>query len=202
VGVLAAVKQYSVLDYVATGVAFIGLSMPVFWFGLLAILLFGVQLGWLPTSGIGTIGLQGFDPLDRLRYLILPASVLALVFAGGYTRYVRASLLEVIHQDYVRTARSKGLTERAVVLGHAFRNALIPVVTLLALDLPDLFTGAVVTETIFAWPGVGRLAIESIQARDYPVVQAVVLLATGAFVVTSIVADLLYSVLDPRIRLA
>jgi peptide/nickel transport system permease protein len=202
VGVLAAVKQYSILDYLATGVAFIGLSMPVFWFGLLAILLFGVQLGWLPTSGIGTIGLQGFDPLDRLRYLVLPASVLALVFAGGYTRYVRASLLEVIHQDYVRTARSKGLTERAVILGHAFRNALIPVVTLLALDLPDLFTGAVVTETIFAWPGMGRLYLESVARLDYSVLMAILTVSAALVILGSLLADVAYAYLDPRIRYA
>ena len=172
VGVLAAVRQYSWFDYLATGVAFIGLSMPVFWFGLLLILLFSVQLGWLPTSGIATIG-AGFDPLDSVKHLIMPTCVLALVFAGGYTRYLRTSMLEVIRQDFVRTARSKGLAERLVIMRHAFRNALIPVVTLVALDVPELFTGAVVTETIFAWPGMGRLYLESLARLDYSVLMAI-----------------------------
>jgi peptide/nickel transport system permease protein len=122
------------------------------------------------------------------------------VFAGGYTRYVRASLLEVIHQDYVRTARAKGLSERAVVLGHAFRNALIPVVTLLALDLPDLFTGAVVTETIFAWPGMGRLYLESIARLDYSVLMAILTVSAALVILGSLLADVAYAYLDPRIR--
>jgi peptide/nickel transport system permease protein len=201
VGVLAAVRQYSVLDYIATSAAFVGQSLPVFWFGLLAILLFGVRLGWLPTSGIGTIGAStGLDLLDRLRYLVMPAGVLALVFAGGYTRYIRASLLEVIHQDYVRTARAKGLRERSVLLRHALRNALIPVVTLLALDLPDLFTGAVIAETVFAWPGMGRLYLESIARLDYSVLMAILTVTAALVVVGSLLADLAYAYLDPRIR--
>ena len=201
VGVLAAVRQYSWFDYLATGVAFIGLSMPVFWFGLLLILLFSVQLGWLPTSGIATIG-AGFDPLDTIKHLIMPTCVLALVFAGGYTRYLRTSMLEVIRQDFVRTARSKGLAESLVVMRHAFRNALIPVVTLVALDVPELFTGAVVTETIFAWPGMGRLYLESLARLDYSVLMAILTVSALLVILSNLLADLVYAYLDPRIRYA
>jgi peptide/nickel transport system permease protein len=201
VGVLAAVRQYSWFDYLATGVAFIGLSMPVFWFGLLLILLFSVQLGWLPTSGIATIG-AGFDPLDSVKHLIMPTCVLALVFAGGYTRYLRTSMLEVIRQDFVRTARSKGLAERLVIMRHAFRNALIPVVTLVALDVPELFTGAVVTETIFAWPGMGRLYLESLARLDYSVLMAILTVSALLVIVSNLLADVVYAYLDPRIRYA
>ena len=201
VGVLAAVRQYSWFDYLATGVAFIGLSMPVFWFGLLLILLFSVQLGWLPTSGIATIG-AGFDPVDSLKHLVMPACVLALVFAGGYTRYLRTSMLEVIRQDFVRTARSKGLAERLVIMRHAFRNALIPVVTLLALDVPELFTGAVVTETIFAWPGMGRLYLESLSRLDYSVLMAILTVSALLVILSNLLADVVYAYLDPRIRYA
>ena len=201
VGVLAALKPYSWFDYLATGVAFIGLSMPVFWFGLLMILLFSVQLGWLPTSGIATIG-SGFDPGDRLKHLIMPATVLALVFAGGYTRYLRSSMLEVILQDYVRTARAKGLRERVVISRHALRNALIPLITLLALDIPELFTGAVVTETIFAWPGMGRLYLESLARLDYSVLMAILTVSAALVILSNLLADVLYAYLDPRIRYA
>jgi peptide/nickel transport system permease protein len=199
VGVLAAVRQYSWFDYLATGLAFIGLSMPVFWFGLLLILLFSVQLGWLPTSGIATIG-AGFDPLDSVKHLVMPTCVLALVFAGGYTRYLRTSMLEVIRQDFVRTARSKGLAERLVIMRHAFRNALIPVVTLLALDVPELFTGAVVTETVFAWPGMGRLYVESLARLDYSVLMAILTVSALLVILSNLLADLVYAYLDPRIR--
>lgn len=199
VGVLAAVNQYSWFDYLATGIAFFGLSMPVFWFGLLMILLFSVQLGWLPTSGIATIGSE-FDVGDRIKHLIMPASVLALVFAGGYTRYLRSSMLEVILQDYVRTARAKGLREGLVVSRHALRNALIPLITLLALDIPELFTGAVITETIFAWPGMGRLYLESLARLDYSVLMAILTVSAMLVIVSNLLADLVYAYLDPRIR--
>jgi peptide/nickel transport system permease protein len=201
VGILAAVKQYSWFDYLATGIAFVGLSMPTFWFGLLMILLFSVQLGWLPTSGIATVGAE-FNLLDRLKHLIMPMSVLALVFAGNYTRYLRASMLDVILQDYVRTARAKGLKEQAVVLRHALRNALIPLVTLLALDIPDLFTGAVITETIFAWPGMGRLYLESLARLYYSVLMAILTVSAVLVILSNLLADVLYAYLDPRIRYA
>jgi peptide/nickel transport system permease protein len=199
VGVIAAVRQYSRFDYLATGVAFIGLSMPVFWFGLLAILLFSVQLGWLPTSGIATVGVAT-DPIDRLKHLIMPACVLALVFAGSYTRYLRTSMLEVIGREFVQTARAKGLSERMVIMRHALRNALIPLVTLIALDMPELFTGAVVTETIFAWPGMGRLYLESLSRLDYPVLMAILTVSAVLVIAGNLMADVAYGYLDPRIR--
>lgn len=199
IGVLAAVRQYSWFDYTATAGAFFGISMPVFWFGLLAILAFAVQLRWLPTSGMLTIG-SDFDALDRLRHLVMPAGVLALVSAAHYTRYIRGSMLEVIHQDYVRTARAKGLGERLVVMRHAFKNASLPFVTLLALDLPELFTGAVVTETIFAWPGMGRLYLDSVSRLDYSVLMAILTVSATLLVLSNLLADVLYAYLDPRIR--
>ena len=199
VGVLSAVRQYSAFDYLATAGAFFGLSMPVFWFGLLMILLFAVQLGWLPTSGMATIGAP-FDVADRIRHLIMPASVLALVFSGSYTRFIRSAMLEVVHQDYIRTARAKGLRERLILARHAFKNASLPFVTLLALDIPDLFTGAVVTETIFAWPGMGRLYIDAISRLDYTVLMAILTVSAALLIVSNLLADLLYAYLDPRIR--
>ena len=198
-GVLCAVRRGTWLDYVVSSLAFVGQAIPPFWFGLLAILLFAVQLGWLPTSGAMTIG-TSFDLGDRARHMILPVGVLAVIFAGGYTRYIRASLLEVIHQDYVRTARAKGLREQWVIARHAFKNAAQPIVTLLAIDLPELFTGAVVIETIFAWPGMGRLFLESIQRLDYPVLMAILTISAVLIVVSNLAADVVYAYLDPRIR--
>jgi peptide/nickel transport system permease protein len=199
VGVLAAVRQYSWFDYLATAGSFFGISMPVFWFGLLLILTFAVQLRWLPTSGMATIGAD-FDIVDRVRHLIMPASVLALVSAASYSRFIRGAMLEVIHQDYIRTARAKGLRERLVIARHAAKNAALPFVTLLALDLPDLFTGAVVTETIFAWPGMGRLYLDSVSRLDYSVLMAILTVSALLLVLSNLLADMLYAYLDPRIR--
>ncbi len=198
-GVLCAARQGSWLDYAVSALAFVGQAMPPFWFGLLAILLFSLQLGWLPTSGSATIGM-GFNPVDRLKHMAMPVGVLAAVFAGGYTRYVRASMLEVIHQDYIRTARAKGLHEQGVIVRHAFKNAAQPLVTLLAIDLPELFTGAVVIETIFAWPGMGRLFLESIVRLDYPVLMAILTISAVLIILSNLVADVVYGFLDPRIR--
>jgi len=199
VGVLAAVRQYSWFDYTATAGAFFGISVPVFWFGLLLILTFAVQLRWLPTSGMATIGTE-FDLIDRVRHIAMPAGVLALVSAAGYSRFIRTAMLEVIHQDYVRTARAKGLRERLVIARHAAKNAALPFVTLLALDLPDLFTGAVVTETIFAWPGMGRLYLDSVSRLDYSVLMAILTVSAALLLLSNLIADLLYAYLDPRIR--
>jgi peptide/nickel transport system permease protein len=201
VGVLAAVRQYSWYDHVASAGAFFGISMPVFWFGLLMILTFAVQLRWLPTSGMATIGAE-FDLVDRLRHLAMPALVLGLVHAAGHSRFIRGSMLEVIHQDYVRTARAKGLGERVIVARHAFKNAALPLVTLLALDIPELFTGAVVTETIFAWPGMGRLYLDSVTRLDYGVLMAILTVSAFLLIVSNLLADLAYAYLDPRIRYA
>jgi peptide/nickel transport system permease protein len=160
IGVLTATRQYSWFDHIVTGSTFAFLSTPTFWLGLLLLLFFGLQLRWLPLGGIQTLGTD-FSLVDRLRHLILPVATLALVQIGSYTRFLRASMLETIHQDFMRTARAKGLVERVVVLRHALKNAAIPLVTVAALDLPDLFAGALVTEQIFGWPGMGRLFWDS-----------------------------------------
>ncbi len=189
-GVLAAVRKDSGWDYGAMGVALLGVSLPHFWLGPLLILVFSVWLGWLPVSG-----------RDELSSLVLPALTLGTALAAVLSRMVRASLLEVLHEDYVRTARAKGLPERVVVWHHALRNALLPVVTILGLQLGVLLGGAVVTEMVFSWPGLGELTIESIQRRDYPVVQACVLLISVTYVLVNTATDLLYAWLDPRVRL-
>jgi peptide/nickel transport system permease protein len=198
-GVLCAIRQYSWLDYVVSALAFAGQATPPFWFGLLAILLFSVQLGWLPTSGAATVGRE-FDLVDRLTHIVMPAGVLAFVFAGGYIRYIRAAMLEVLHREYIRTARAKGLSEQAVIVGHALKNAAQPVVTLLANDHPELFTGAVVVETVFAWPGMGRLYLESVARLDYPVLMAILTVSAILIILSSVAADLAYAYLDPRVR--
>jgi peptide/nickel transport system permease protein len=198
-GIVAALKQYSILDNVLTIFSFLGFSVPVFWLGLIMILVFTVKLGWLPGGGMYTLG-EPFSLTDRLRHLIMPVSAAALYNAGIYSRYLRSSLLEVINLDYIRTARAKGLRERAVFVGHALRNALIPLVTIVALDLPWLFGGAVLTETIFSWPGMGREFWKASLEQDYPVILTMVMLVAGAVVVFNLLADVLYAYLDPRIR--
>ncbi len=203
IGIYSAVRQYSLFDHAMTGLAFMGYSMPVFWLGLLLMLLFSVELRWLPAGGMFTIGadLTGWAAfVDRLKYLALPVLTLTIVSAGFYARYLRASLLDVIHQDYVRTAWAKGLRGSRVILRHALKNALIPFVTVVAIHMPQLFTGAVVVETVFAWPGIGRLFWDAALQFDYPVLMGV--LAVGALLVWlfNLLADLLYGYLDPRIR--
>jgi peptide/nickel transport system permease protein len=190
-GVVSAVFRGSWLERFSLSLALLGQAVPPFWLGLMLILFLSVRAPLLPSSGA-----------DSWQHLILPAVTLASLSMAGITRMTRLAFLEELDREYVRTARAKGLATRRVVVGHLLRNAAIPILTLVSLDVANLLGGAVVTETIFAWPGVGRLAIEAIQARDYPVVQAVVLVGTGAFILSSIVADLLYSVVDPRIRLA
>lgn len=212
VGIYSALHQYSVLDYVATTFTFFGVSIPVFWFGIMMIYLFAVWHPWtvipalswlaLPPGGISTPGVGGGLPfyLDRLRYMLLPSVVLALLSMATYTRYTRSSMLEVIRQDYVRTARSKGLAERTVINRHALRNALIPLVTIVALSISGLFAGAPITETVFAWPGVGRLLVDSVIGGDYVAAQAVLMFLAVLVLVFNLVADLGYALLDPRIR--
>lgn len=199
VGAYSAVRQYSLFDYTATGLAFMGLSLPTFWLGLLVILLFNVALRWLPAGGMFTIGAP-FSLVDRVRYLVLPAATLAVVSAGFYTRYLRAAVLEVLGQDFVRTARAKGMAARRVMYRHVLKNAALPFVTVVALHLPELFTGAVVVETIFAWPGMGRLFWESALRIDYPVLMGIMTFTAMAVLGANLLADLLYGCLDPRIR--
>ena len=201
VGVLSAVKQYSVFDNVATTLAFIGFSLPTFCTGLLFILLFTIKLDWLPSIYRSTVEGDGLGGLwERIRQAIMPVTVLALFQAATLIRFVRASMLENVHQDYVRTARSKGLAEHSVITRHALRNALIPVVTIVALSLPGVITGAVVTEQIFRVPGMGDLLISSIRNNDTPVVMTITFLFAVLVVIFNLVADVIYGILDPRIK--
>ncbi len=199
VGVLAATRRYTWIDYLATLLAFLGISLPTFFLGLAGIYIFALRLRLLPVGGTMTLGGEG-DLVDLLQHLILPAGVLAMAGAGALTRYVRSSMLEVLGQDYVRTARAKGLAERIVVRRHALRNALIPIVTLAGLQIPALLAGAVITEQIFEWPGMGRLTIEAINQRDYPVLMGITLITALLVALGNLFADVAYSVIDPRIR--
>jgi len=188
-GIVSAVRRSSLTDYVATALALTGISTPIFWSGLLLILLFSVRLEWLPAGGTGT-----------LRHLVLPALSLGLFGAGVLARQTRSGMLEVLGQDFVRTARAKGLPERVVVVKHALKNALIPVVTVLGDQFGRLLGGAILTETVFAWPGMGRYLIESISQRDYPAVQGAILVFAASVVVINLLVDLSYGMLDPRVR--
>lgn len=188
-GILSALKRDTIWDYLGTGLAMLGQAIPPYWLGIMLILLFSVSLGWFPTSGRGT-----------LSHLVLPAITLGSVLMALVTRLVRSGMLDVLSEDYVRTARAKGLVERTVIVRHALRNILIPLVTVIGLQLGALFGGAVITESIFAWPGVGRLALQAISARDYPLVQAAVLVISIVYVFLNLAVDLLYVYLDPRIR--
>lgn len=195
-GVFTASRQYSWFDHVFTAASFIGFSLPTFFTGVLLIILFSVQLRWLPM----VYNQQVTDPIEWLKQAIMPIGVLALFQAATLNRYVRASMLDNLNQDYTRTARAKGLAERVVVTRHVLRNALVPVVTLIALQLPTVFTGAVVTEQIFRVPGIGSLLISSIQNNDTPVIMAIIMVFSVLVVLFTLVADLLYGVLDPRVR--
>lgn len=224
IGIYSAIKQYSLPDYLVTAIAFFGQSMPTFWTGLMAMAIFAVALKWFPTSGVRSIGMEGdiiealaniftFGRqypelagkqiqliLDGLHHVALPALVLAYFNLAQWSRYTRASMLEVLRQDYMRTARAKGLVEKLVILKHGLRNALIPLITLLALALPALFGGAIITESIFSWPGMGRMFIDAISNVDWPVVQGLLVISAALVVFSNLLADLLYAVVDPRIQ--
>ena len=197
-GVLSAVYRYSLVDGVTTVIAFFGVSIPIFWLGIMLIILFSVELKWLPSSGMLTVGAQP-SIADLVRHLVMPALVLSTWPLAQLTRYVRSSMVEILTQDYIRTARGKGVAERRVLIRHALRNGLIPVVTVLGILTPQLLSGAVITETIFAWPGLGRLAVDSAITRDYPVMMGVTLLASGLVICSNIIVDVTYALLDPRI---
>ena len=199
IGVLSAVRQYSPADHVATLAAMIALSIPTFWLGLMAIYVFSVLLGVLPPGNIGTIGAE-FSLSDRLLHLVLPAGTLGVVMVATWSRYTRASMLEVIREDYIRTALAKGVSRATIVLKHALRNALIPLVTLAGLQLPLIFSGALVTETVFTWPGMGRLFVDSLGNRDYPVLMGILMLSALLVVVGNLLADVVYAVIDPRVH--
>ena len=189
-GIFSAIRRYSILDNVATFTALLGQAMPLYWFGIMLIIIFGVWLRWLPISGS-----------DTWAHLVLPAVTLASWILPINMRMVRSGMLDVLNQDYIRTARAKGLVERKVLIKHAFKNAAIPVITITGMQLGALLGGAVVTETVFAWPGLGRLAVDSIRMGDYPVVQAIVVVFALFVVVGNLAADILAALIDPRIRL-
>jgi peptide/nickel transport system permease protein len=195
-GVVSAIHRGTWLDNVAISVALLGVSIPSFWLALTLILIFALRLSWLPPSGIGDSPWSW----DGIKSMILPTTVLVLGSAGGLARYTRSAMLEVINQDYVRTARAKGLAATSVIVRHALRNALIPIVTLLGLSFGFILSGAVIVETVFAWPGIGRYLVLGVQGRDFPVVQATVLLIAIGFVISNLITDLLLVYIDPRIR--
>lgn len=190
-GVISALKVGRAPDRITRALVLLLQSVPGFYLGILLIILVSVKLGWLPTGGRGTI-----------RHLILPAITLSTIFIATMVRFTRSSVLDVLNQDYVRTARAKGLRERAVIVRHVLRNALVPLITILALQVAVIFSGAVVTETVFSWPGVGRLVVGAIQTRDYPVVQGTVLFLTSCVVLLNIAVDIAYGVIDPRIKVS
>jgi peptide/nickel transport system permease protein len=200
IGVLGALRPHSASDYLATIGAMFALSIPTFWFGLMVIYLFAVHLAWIPSGGRETMGVES-SLGDRLHHLIAPALVLGLVLVATWSRYTRASMLETIGQDYVRTARAKGVAEDRVVWGHAFRNALPPLVTLAGLQVPFLFSGALITESVFTWPGMGRLFVDSLGYRDYPVLMGVLVITAILVIGSNLVADLVVAFVDPRIRM-
>lgn len=204
IGVISATKQYSGFDKFFTIFALLGISVPSFFFGMLLIKVFAVDLRLFPVSGMISTGanLTGFSHvLDVMRHMFLPFIVLSLSSVASLMRYTRTSMLEVIRQDYIRTARSKGLREKVVIYKHGLRNALIPVITILGFYLPSLFGGAIITEQIFAWPGIGKVAIEAINGRDYPLLMGFEMLLAVLTLLGNLIADITYAIVDPRIRL-
>jgi peptide/nickel transport system permease protein len=206
VGIISARKPYSFFDYAATTLTFVGQSVPVYWLGLALILVFYVTIQnpatgnpLFPAGGMRTIGGES-SLADLAWHLVLPVAALSVSWIAWYSRFLRSSLLDVMHEDYVRTARAKGASDRAVYYKHALRNAILPLVTLVALDLPSLFAGALFIETIFAWPGMGRLFWDAARGRDYPVLLAVVMIDAVIIISCNILADIFYGVLDPRVK--
>lgn len=204
VGVLSATKQYSLFDKLTTVLVFIGFSTPTFWLALILMIIFGVTLGWLPISGIQSIDVAGMSPSERvidwIKHLILPIGISAFGGIAGLSRYCRSSMLEVLKQDYIRTARAKGLRESEVIIRHALRNALLPIVTILGLAIPGLIGGSVIFETIFSIPGMGQLFYSSAMSRDYPTIMGILVIGAVLTLIGNLIADISYAILDPRIR--
>jgi peptide/nickel transport system permease protein len=216
IGIISAVRQYSRLDYFVTTFSFFGIAMPVFWFGLLMIILFSLKfqqwgLPYFPTGDVFTtrvtpgsiqdiLNIQPRTLADRIIHLFLPVTVLTLLYLAGWSRFMRSSMLEVLRQDYVRTARAKGLLERVVIAKHAARNALIPLITIVVFQIPGIFSGAILTETIFNYPGMGRLFIDALGRDDWPIVMAILFISAILVVIATLVGDILYTIVDPRIR--
>ncbi|CAG0979002.1 Dipeptide transport system permease protein DppB [Anaerolineales bacterium] len=208
IGIISAIRQYSAFDITVTTFSFAGQAIPEFWLGLIMILVFYAWLKnpvtggpLLPPGGMTSTGSTGFDLGDRIIHLILPVATGALGWIAWYSRFLRSSMLDVVHQDYIRTARAKGLKNWKVLYKHALRNALIPLITLLALDLPYIFGGAIFVEFLFAWPGMGRLYYQAALNRDYPILMAVLIIGAGFIILSNLLADIIYAWLDPRIRL-
>ncbi|MCH1626214.1 ABC transporter permease [Fredinandcohnia quinoae] len=198
-GIISAIRPYSKIDYTVTVTSFLGLATPSFWFGLLLIMIFSVHLHWFPASGTQTLNMP-FSLWDRIHHLIMPAFVLATADMAGLTRYTRSSMLEVVQQDYMRTARAKGFKEGKVIFKHGLRNGLIPVITIFGLMLPSFIGGAVVVEQVFGWPGLGKLFIDAAFQRDFPIVMALTVISSVLVIIGNLVADILYAVFDPRIE--
>jgi peptide/nickel transport system permease protein len=206
IGILSAVRQYSAFDITATTLSFMGQAIPEFWLGLLLILLFYATLNnpftgkaLLPAGGMYTLGAD-FSILDRLKHLILPVTMGLVGWVAWYSRFLRSSMLEVISQDFIRTARAKGQIERKVLYNHALKNALIPLVTMFALDFPYIFTGSLYVELLFSWPGMGRLFYNAATSRDYPILLAILIIGAGIVILSNLLADIAYAYLDPRVR--
>jgi peptide/nickel transport system permease protein len=206
IGVISAIKQYSIFDIFATTLSFMGQAIPEFWLGLILILVFYAWLEnpitggpLLPSGGMSTLG-EPFSIWDHIKHLVLPVSMGMVGWVAWYSRFLRSSMLEVIHQDYIRTARAKGQKERLVMLKHALKNALIPLVTLFALDFPYIFAGSIYVELLFSWPGMGRLYYDAAVHRDYPILMAVLIIGAGLIIICNLVADIAYAYLDPRVR--
>ncbi|GGF30115.1 ABC transporter permease [Youhaiella tibetensis] len=197
-GVLSASRRGTPLDNTLTLASFAGISVPVFWLALLLQLLFSVQLGWLPSAGYQSIGDGSFP--DRVAHILMPAAVLSLATIASWSRFIRSGMVDVLNQDYIRTAYAKGRGERGVLLFHALRNAMIPAVTVIAVDFGTVISGAVITETVFAWPGIGRLFMESMDGRDYPMLMGLMMMGSVGIILANIIADIAYAALDPRIR--
>jgi peptide/nickel transport system permease protein len=200
-GVFSALNRNRFVQYISNTLAMLGVSLPTFWLGMVVLLVFSVRIRIIPSGGMSTIGQEGLGLWDRLYHLIPPAAVLATLYIAGWSRYVRSSMLEVIGEDYIRTARSKGLAERTTIYRHALKNALLPLVTLVGLQGGRLIGGAMITEVVFAWPGMGRLLAESLSGRDYPVLMASFMLMAVLVVFGNLLADVTYGIIDPRIRL-
>lgn len=204
IGIICALNQYKLADYILSVLAFASLSIPGFWLGMMMILLFTNKLGWLPSVGLSDVSLVNpniFEVfIDRVRHLIMPVIAMSLSSIGSWARYQRSAFLEVVGQDYIRTARSKGLSERAITLRHAVRNSCLPIITLLGMSLPSLIGGAFLIESIFGLPGMGRLGINAINQRDYPVIMATTLFSSILVLLGTFLSDVLYAIVDPRIR--
>jgi len=197
-GIISAVKRYSYLDAFLTIVSFSGISIPVFWLALMLQLIFAVWLRWLPSGGYSTIGVDSVS--DRLLHMAMPVSILAFATIAKWARYMRASMIEILRQDFIRTARAKGQSHFGVVVGHGLRNALLPFVTVVALDLVNIVSGTVITEAVFSWPGIGKLFVQSMNARDYPVLMGIMMIGSMVLVFANLAADFLYAAIDPRIK--